>query len=843
MTPKTHPISLEFNDLGLVLHNGSTVLDSVTGAFEAGQMVAIMGPSGAGKTTFMNVLCGKATYGTRTGTVLINGEAKDIRDFKRVMGFVPQDDIVHDNLTVREQIFYAARLRNSSDTPRDVIRAIVEDVLRVMQIDHIQATKVGGTEERGISGGQRKRVNIGLELAARPTLLFLDEPTSGLDSTSSLLIVNSLNKMTELGMTIIMVIHQPRYSLFTLYDKVLLLGKGGRTVYLGAAARATTYFENLGFTVSPEDNLADWLMDVISGEVENTKVTTFSNGMLFDWWEQHISVVKLAQVREQRGEAKPKQDLTVCITDPRSDLHEMSLASHACGTSEVAIPPRLIDVDARTVKQDVDATRGWSSIDDKRVIVNIVETEWAKIDLDGNEVMEAKELHALLTGLRIEASMDLVAIVMERMSGPSATVVTRGQFITFLQSQCELMADASTDGTKSFSGLLDATTIGSQFMMMYDRVADSADVVDKRVQSVIDRFKTGELLKNDLERELPGFFRQYITITHRRLVQFWRNPKQRVVDTSLLVCAALCCGFGFKSHDLQGHFTTQMILSVLSAVFVLKVFADKPIFWRESASCINVAAFYFARLSVNTAEGVAQIAIFTFVYYFSSNSQAPFHYILMPFLLIAYYNSGFGYMMSIWLPPGSATLPTAASILVVAGLLGNPWTFRTLKRPWNDVFGFVSPTRWSTQMTFLATSDIAGQGGDQEREGFDKNVFSDNDAFADEQLQLYLQPKLFKDVKDQCAVHKDWVFAKSNGRGKLQSNVLANAPVVNTAPIIGSIGKYQLAADATIAYRGSPFVEAMGEWGCSIFMLLVFGTVFRLNALILLLTINKDKRV
>merc|ERR1719188_918368 len=127
---------------------------------------------------------------------------------------------------------------------------ITNDVLQVLQLEAQQNIKVGNrTTGGGLSGGQRKRVNVGLELAACPTLLFLDEPTSGLDSTGSLMLVSQLKKMTQLGMTIVMVIHQPRYSLFTQIDDVLLLGKGGRTVYTGPTDRAVEYFEGLGFTM------------------------------------------------------------------------------------------------------------------------------------------------------------------------------------------------------------------------------------------------------------------------------------------------------------------------------------------------------------------------------------------------------------------------------------------------------------------------------------------------------------------------------------------------------------------------------------------------------------------
>jgi ABC-type multidrug transport system ATPase subunit len=297
MQQKTGGTTIEFEDLSLKLPSGKLVLEGVTGQFQAGRMCAIMGPSGAGKTTFMNVLCGKATYGQMGGSIRINGQEANMKSLKSVMGFVPQDDIVHQELTVREQIQFSARLRGHVGLSEGRIQRITEDVLNVMQIDHVQNSIVGGVEQRGISGGQRKRVNIGLELAAEPTLLFLDEPTSGLDSTSSLSVCSSLRKMCQLGMTSIMVIHQPRYSLFTLFDDVLLLGKGGKTVYLGPSSEAKPYFEGLGFEMPANENPADWFMDVISGEVPNSKLTNFKPEQLFDLWKQRTGELPSAADR------------------------------------------------------------------------------------------------------------------------------------------------------------------------------------------------------------------------------------------------------------------------------------------------------------------------------------------------------------------------------------------------------------------------------------------------------------------------------------------------------------------------------------------------------------------
>eukprot|EP00913_Durusdinium_trenchii_P000250 g227.t1 len=182
-------------------------------------------------------------------------------------------------LTVGEQIRFSADLRNPKEMPASRRKLIYEDVLEVMQLSSIQNSIVGGLEKRGISGGQRKRVSIGLELAADsrsmlrwsccdPTMLFLDEPTSGLDAASSLSIVYSLKKLTQLGLTSVMVVHQPRWALFSLFDDVLLLGKGGRTVYSGPSQSAKKYFQQLGFEAPESENPADWIMDIIAREAQ-----------------------------------------------------------------------------------------------------------------------------------------------------------------------------------------------------------------------------------------------------------------------------------------------------------------------------------------------------------------------------------------------------------------------------------------------------------------------------------------------------------------------------------------------------------------------------------------------
>ena len=145
-----------------------------------------MGGSGAGKTTLLNTLSGKAYYGTCSGSIKINGQEDEIGRFRSITGFVPQEDIMHRSLTVREVLVYQGILRLSGVESLKTINTKADDVIALLGLSHVSDSLIGDEETRGISGGQRKRVNIGMELVADPTLLFLDEPTSGLDSVSSM---------------------------------------------------------------------------------------------------------------------------------------------------------------------------------------------------------------------------------------------------------------------------------------------------------------------------------------------------------------------------------------------------------------------------------------------------------------------------------------------------------------------------------------------------------------------------------------------------------------------------------------------------------------------------------
>jgi len=259
-------VAISFEHLSMHLKaDGRRILDDVTGEFPESSLVALMGPSGGGKTTFMNALCGRASYGNVTGTIKINGKEGGVTDFPHLVGFVPQDDIVHADLTVHQNLLYNARLRLPASASYDEIVLHVNQVVKTLGLEHVAHNVVGDPEKRGISGGQKKRVNIGMELAAMPAIIFMDEPTSGLDGAATVQLARCLHRLRESGLTIVCVIHQPRYAVFQEFSHLLLLGAGGGQIYCGETAGLEPYFQSLGFRVPDKENPADWMIDVTCG--------------------------------------------------------------------------------------------------------------------------------------------------------------------------------------------------------------------------------------------------------------------------------------------------------------------------------------------------------------------------------------------------------------------------------------------------------------------------------------------------------------------------------------------------------------------------------------------------
>ncbi|KAF1317760.1 Atp-binding protein, partial [Globisporangium splendens] len=272
------PVTLAFKDLWYTVplpsnpkHETIDLLKGITGYALPGTMTALMGSSGAGKTTLMDVIAGRKTGGKIQGQILLNGyEANDLA-IRRSTGYCEQMDIHSEASTIREALTFSAFLRQDSSVPNSTKFDSVNECLDLLDMHGIADQII-----RGSSVEQMKRLTIGVELAAQPSVLFLDEPTSGLDARSAKVIMDGVRKVANTGRTIVCTIHQPSSEVFFLFDSLLLLKRGGETVFFGDLGKKcrnlVNYFEAApGVTPLPRGyNPATWMLECIGAGVGNT---------------------------------------------------------------------------------------------------------------------------------------------------------------------------------------------------------------------------------------------------------------------------------------------------------------------------------------------------------------------------------------------------------------------------------------------------------------------------------------------------------------------------------------------------------------------------------------------
>ncbi|PYH38242.1 pleiotropic drug resistance family ABC transporter [Aspergillus neoniger CBS 115656] len=276
------------------------ILDHVDGWVKPGTLTALMGVTGAGKTSLLDVLANRVTMGVVTGDMLIDGRMRD-DSFQRKTGYVQQQDLHLETTTVREALVFSALLRQPATTPRKEKLAYVEEVIKMLNMEAYAEAIVGVLGE-GLNVEQRKRLTIGVEIAAKPDLLlFFDEPTSGLDSQTAWSICSLMRKLADHGQAILCTIHQPSAILMQQFDRLLFLAKGGKTVYFGELGQnmetLIRYFEAKGSVKCPPNaNPAEWMLEVI-GAAPGSHADR-------DWTEVWNQSPERAQVRLDLAEMK-----------------------------------------------------------------------------------------------------------------------------------------------------------------------------------------------------------------------------------------------------------------------------------------------------------------------------------------------------------------------------------------------------------------------------------------------------------------------------------------------------------------------------------------------------------
>ncbi|XP_062092764.1 ABC transporter G family member 6-like [Humulus lupulus] len=239
-----------------------TLLNNISGEARDGEILAVLGASGSGKSTLIDALANRIAKGSLKGTVTLNGEVLESRLLKVISAYVMQDDLLFPMLTVEETLMFAAEFRLPRTLSKSKKKMRVQALIDQLGLRNAAKTVIGDEGHRGVSGGERRRVSIGIDIIHDPILLFLDEPTSGLDSTSAYMVVKVLQRIAQSGSLVIMSVHQPSYRILGLLDRLIFLSRG-QTVYSGSPTNLPGYFAEFGNPIPENENRTEFALDLI----------------------------------------------------------------------------------------------------------------------------------------------------------------------------------------------------------------------------------------------------------------------------------------------------------------------------------------------------------------------------------------------------------------------------------------------------------------------------------------------------------------------------------------------------------------------------------------------------
>ncbi|PHT64136.1 ABC transporter G family member 15 [Capsicum chinense] len=269
MGAKSGGAYLTWNDLWVTVSSkkggSKSILKGLTGYARPSELLAVMGPSGCGKSTLLDALAGRLDFSTRqSGDILINGHKQKLS--YGTSAYVTQDETLLATLTVKEAVYYSAQLQLPVSMTKSEKKQIAEQTIKEMGLQDAMNTRIGGFGNKGISGGEKRRLSVCMEILTRPKLLFLDEPTSGLDSAASYYVMSGISRQRQ-GRTIIASIHQPSAEVFNLFHSLCLLSSG-RTVYFGPASAAIEFFTRNGFPCPYLQNPSDHFLKTINKDFD-----------------------------------------------------------------------------------------------------------------------------------------------------------------------------------------------------------------------------------------------------------------------------------------------------------------------------------------------------------------------------------------------------------------------------------------------------------------------------------------------------------------------------------------------------------------------------------------------
>ncbi|KAJ3217020.1 hypothetical protein HK099_005623 [Clydaea vesicula] len=536
MEKLTNTFDIKFENMGLRFRNGTEIMHNVSGEFKHGRLCAIMGPSGTGKTTFINLLTGKTKR--TSGKIFVNGKRSELSYYKKLIGFVPQEDIMLRELTVMDILSHSAKMRLPSNWKHDRVKDKVNEIVNSLGLNKVIDSAIGYEGNRGISGGQRKRVNIGMELVAEPSIIFLDEPTSGLDSTMALDVCEKLRNITiQQGLTVAAVIHSPSVCIFNQFDDFMLLGKGGRVIYFGETGKTLEYFNSIGFTCSRDTTPSDFFLNVASGKEKNQLDPNFTIEQLPIYWEQHLKGIQ---------PVKQQSFTNNCVINMENS------------------DPTVMGSNSENLTQTADGTS---------TILNDSQTNAEHHQ--NNLISPKKNSNATTNELQIPHSES-------NHRASQADLKER-----FTQENQNRIKNERSFGKKCFLGVLGL--ISGFFFWLGDIV--------KEIWSNFTSCILFIFCQNDPVRDNAGIFKQFWLLTKRSFLQIFRSSKSFIIDQLLHFCVGLFISIAIQHFEFVGRFPDSICVAVPMNLMGACAFSVDEL--RQSGMFISLGVL-FAGISVGT---------------------------------------------------------------------------------------------------------------------------------------------------------------------------------------------------------------------------------------------------
>jgi ABC-type multidrug transport system ATPase subunit len=741
------------------------VLRDVNITFRASTLNIILGSSGAGKTTFLKALVGKFSENaypsgeikfefknqplkvnliSGKNTFLCSRSLAKLRARETAVslgaGYVAQDNIVHEILTVHENIAYSARLRLGSQMSAATKNSIIQDTITILGLNHIQNAQVGNPLSVGgsISGGEARRVSIGLELVACPGLLILDEPTSGLDAVAANDVMSSLNKMSDLGVTVVASLHQPRYSTFLLFDSVHLFMKGGYVIYSGPTSNALPYFTSIGFRLPSRENPSDFMMDVISGLIELPGNRDFSPKDLVKLWQEE-SLGALSSRSQRISSRKFPFDVTSEDLWQSKDDACLSSRSQPFARSDNTLHNLITSTKSKDLLEQEDsggvlelkrmATPRWletlgeqfDRLDSKREgfidsgdMMDLLQSMGQRctiheaneivkhFDIDGDgKIMRkdfllrwtknywTREFSTALLGLFPEES----CLEIDSLSRESLSPTFRRKLSANFNDQFESAIEMN-DLQKNYS------TSSQKHLLSRKSTRESSKT------DVLELFTS----RNVLLRSAGGFFGQLFLLLQREPLKMMRTLELRVLDFGSVAVIGLGYAFvnrGTVSTNLesvrQATSVAMLFVGVLSALWAtIFISRELPMVQREASQGVSVSAIFISLNLFNTAvDLVIRSLAYALPYYYICGFSMAFQDFFLVTFGSAWCTSGIGILTSCLTNSKSAiVLAVAITFLFGAVLNGVTPTIRELQEHENPLLYwmvFPSYNRWATE--------------------------------------------------------------------------------------------------------------------------------------------------